>query len=53
MFAMGGAKAEEAVVKAPRGFIDYFIISDKSRWKAVFDIWIALLVGYSCFTTIY
>jgi hypothetical protein len=32
---------------------DKFIISQKSQWKAVFDIWMLVLVGYSCFTTIF
>jgi hypothetical protein len=29
------------------------IIKQNSQWKAVFDIWMLGLVGYSCFTTIF
>jgi len=29
------------------------IISSEAKWKSFFDIWILLLVGYSCFTSIY
>lgn len=32
---------------------DRFIIGQRSRWKAIFDIWMLVLVGYSCFSTIY
>jgi hypothetical protein len=30
-----------------------FIIKENSKYKASFDMWINLLVAYSCFTTIY
>lgn len=30
-----------------------FIIKENSKYKAAFDMWINLLVAYSCFTTIY
>lgn len=29
------------------------IIRENSKWKAAFDIYINLLVAYSCFTTIF
>jgi len=32
---------------------DRLIIRENSKWKASFDMLINLLVGYSCFTTIY
>jgi len=32
---------------------DRFIISENNRWKAAFDVTVLLLVGYSCFTTVY
>ncbi|CDW72458.1 cation channel family protein [Stylonychia lemnae] len=32
---------------------DRLIISQRSQCKAFFDIWMLILVGYSCFTTIY
>ncbi len=35
------------------GFFDRIIIKENSKWKAAFDIFINLLVAYSCFTTIY
>ena len=34
-------------------FIEYIIISESSKWKATFDIYITFLVAYSCFTTVY
>ncbi|CDW87085.1 cation channel family protein [Stylonychia lemnae] len=34
-------------------FLDRFIISQSNKWKATFDIWMLLLVGYSCFTSIF
>ena len=33
--------------------MDYIIISENSKWKATFDIYITFLVAYSCFTTVY
>jgi hypothetical protein len=36
-----------------KSFIDYIIISENSKWKAAFDIYITFLVAYSCFTTVY
>lgn len=39
--------------KKKRSFLDYMVISENSKWKATFDIYINLLVAYSCFTTIY
>jgi len=36
-----------------KSFIDYIIISENSKWKATFDIYITFLVAYSCFTTVY
>jgi len=33
--------------------VDYIIISENSKWKATFDIYITFLVAYSCFTTVY
>ena len=32
---------------------DKIIISVDSGWKSYFDVWILLLVGYSCFTTLF
>ena len=32
---------------------DRLIISEKSRFKSVFDIVMLLLVAYSCFTSVY
>lgn len=29
------------------------IIRQNSQWKAIFDVWMLGLVGYSCFTTIF
>lgn len=36
-----------------RPFVDKIVISMDSDWKSVFDVVILLLVGYSCFTTLY
>ena len=36
-----------------RPFVDKIVISMDSDWKSVFDVIILLLVGYSCFTTLY
>jgi hypothetical protein len=30
---------------------DKIIISSTSKWKAIFDVFILLLVGYSCITS--
>lgn len=32
---------------------DYLIMSENNKWKAAFDVAVLLLVGYSCFTTMY
>jgi hypothetical protein len=32
---------------------DKIIISTDSAWKSYFDVWILMLVGYSCFTTLF
>jgi len=29
------------------------IISSESKWKSIFDIWVLLLVGYSCISSLY
>lgn len=42
---------EKQVEKKP--FIDRFIIGSDSRWKSYFDVWILILVGYSCSTTLF
>ena len=34
-----------------KGILDYLIIKENSKWKATFDIYINLMVAYSCFTT--
>ena len=40
------------VIKPP-SCIERLIINENSRWKAVFDIVMLMMVGYSCFTSIY
>ena len=50
---VGVSEALEGVPQAKPGCADAMIISRTSRWKAVFDIWILLLVGYSCFTSMF
>ena len=32
---------------------DRLIISQGSNWKKVFDIWISILIGYSCFSSVF
>jgi hypothetical protein len=32
---------------------DTFIIGEKSKWKAIFDIVMLMLVAYSCFTSVF
>jgi hypothetical protein len=34
-------------------FFQSFIIHPDSKWKSIFDVWILLLVGYSCISNIY
>lgn len=36
-----------------RPFVDKIIISMDNDWKSIFDVIILILVGYSCFTTLY
>jgi hypothetical protein len=36
-----------------KSFTEKMIISEGNRYKAIFDIFILFLVGYSCFTSIY
>jgi len=36
-----------------QGFFNLLIINADAKWKSFFDIWILLLVGYSCFTSLY
>lgn len=33
--------------------VDYLLIKENAKWKAGWDIFINLLVAYSCFMTIY
>ena len=36
-----------------RPLLDRLIIPENSQLKAIFDVWILLLVGYSCFTSVF
>lgn len=51
----GGPDGEEPdrPRKKKRPWFDYLIISENSKAKATYDIYINLLVAFSCFTTIY
>lgn len=44
--------AEDAMPTDGSPFIQLIIHPD-SGWKAMFDVWILLLVGYSCISNIY
>ena len=44
---------EDDEVQKNRSFFDKLIISESSKWKAIFDIIVLLLVGYSCITSIF
>jgi len=46
-------RSKQLVVTKSSSFLDRLIIGESSYWKAIFDIWISLMVGYSCFTSIY
>lgn len=46
----GGSRSAKS---KKRSWIDKLIISENSKMKATLDIYINLLVAYSCFTTIY
>ena len=39
--------------KKKKTFTDYILISADSKWKSFFDIWILVLVGYSCFSSLF
>ena len=49
-FSMSKDEEEEHKNKT---FFDKLIISESSKWKAVFDIWMLILVGYSWITSIF
>ena len=34
-------------------YFQSFIIHPDTKWKSIFDVWILMLVGYSCITNIY
>lgn len=36
-----------------RPFTDRIIISSDNRIKSFFDVWVLILVGYSCFSSMY
>lgn len=44
---------EEEESQKNRTFFDKLIISESSKWKAIFDILMLILVGYSCITSIF
>ena len=44
---------EEEEEHKHRTFLDKLIISESSKWKAIFDILMLILVGYSCITSIF
>ena len=39
--------------KVYRSYKDRLIISSENKIKSFFDVWVLLLVGYSCFTSMY
>lgn len=43
----------EETPNSKRSITDRLIISETSRWKAIFDIIMTLAVAYSCVTTVY
>lgn len=45
--------SDKTVEGEKKPFIDRFIISSDNRLKSYFDVWILLLVGYSCSTTLF
>jgi hypothetical protein len=52
MFTQTEEEEGEKKVKK-KSFFENIIIKENSKWKAAFDIYINLMVAYSCFTTIY
>jgi len=36
-----------------KGCKDYLIISINSKWKSYFDVWILIIVGYSCIVSLF
>jgi len=36
-----------------RSFKDRLIISSENKFKSFFDVWVLVLVGYSCITSMY
>lgn len=45
--------SSEEAVQEKRPLLDHIIIGCDSRWKSYFDVWILILVGYSCSTTLF
>ena len=48
-----GEKKEKGNIQLHRPFVDKIIISYENKVKSFFDVWVLILVGYSCFTTMY
>lgn len=47
------SEEEQVEQSGETNFFDQFIISRESEWKSVFDIWVLVLVGYSCIASLY
>ena len=47
------ASMRQNKLKKKKSCKENMIISLESRWKRFFDIFILILVGYSCFTSVY
>jgi hypothetical protein len=47
------AKSIEESQKEKKTWKERIIIAHDSKWKAIFDVFILLLVGYSCVKTVY
>lgn len=43
----------ETTRQAKKSCSERMLISSESKWKSIFDIWILLLVGYSCIFNIF
>ena len=46
-------ESEHPVTTEKKSFKDRLIISSENKFKSFFDVWVLVLVGYSCITSMY